>query len=121
MGETKIMLFLTFLISFSAGASLSIINNNYAPINNNYQNFLNIETSIDNKATLNYQSQESFGEKSENALNNSRESTLSYHPYHPSLSWPQLEIDYVSKGQVVTQDDLDLYFMGNGTKASFGI
>ena len=39
------------------------------------------------------------------------------HPYHPSLSWPQLEIDYVSKGQVVTQDDLDLYVVGNGTKA----
>merc|ERR1712136_416735 len=72
---------------------------------------------IENKATLNFQSQESFGEKSENALNISRETTSSYHPYHPSLSWPQLEIDYVSKGQIVTQDDLDLYVVGNGTKA----
>jgi len=115
--KTKIMFFLAVLILFSAGASLSIVNNNYAPINSNSQNFLNIETSIDNKATLNFQSQESFGEKSENALNNSRETTSSYHPYHPSLSWPQLENDYVSKGQVVTQDDLDLYVVGNGTKA----
>ena len=77
MKNTQIMFFLTTLISFTAGASLSFINNNYAPINRNYQNFLNIETSIDNKATLNFQSQEGLGEKYENSDNNREETRLS--------------------------------------------
>ena len=71
------MYILSIVISFSAGASLSIINNNYAPMNSNRQNFLNIETSIDNKASLNFQSQERFGEKSENTDNNSKETAFS--------------------------------------------